>query len=241
MKIRGRRECNDCGARWSYYETGSVTCPECGSVDSVGVDDRTLHTDAPAEFDLTPVRERVDADPLDQVAADGAERARTYRRKRGFVRGGDLLALDDRFLAACELAHIGDAVGSALTVSDDEEWYLLELLQGADVGDRPAPEDVPGALVGPRGLGLAEAVDAYVGEVRTYLDEHPDPEARATLGLVDDRVRQLRALQGAFPPAAVERLVEAAREVHRAVGGDDAALARAEQRLDGFDAAHGDA
>jgi len=241
MKVRGRRECNDCGARWSYYETGSVTCPECGSVDSVGVDERTLHTDAAAAFDLTPLRRRVDADPLDRVAEDAAERARTYRRRRGFVRGGDLLELDDRFLAACELAHVGDAVATALTVGDDEEWYLLELLAGADAGDRPAPGEVPGTLVGPRGLGLASAVDAGVGEVRTYLDEQPDPDARETLGLIDDRVRQLRALQGTFPPAAVERLVEAAREVHRAVGGDGAALARAEQRLDGFDAAHGDA
>jgi DNA-directed RNA polymerase subunit RPC12/RpoP len=41
MKIRGERECKDCGARWSYYETGSVSCPECGSRRSVGVDDRT--------------------------------------------------------------------------------------------------------------------------------------------------------------------------------------------------------
>jgi uncharacterized Zn finger protein (UPF0148 family) len=239
MKVRGRRECNDCGTRWSYYETGEIACPDCGSVDSVGVDERTLHTDAPAEFDLTPVRKRVDADPLAAVARDAAERAREYRRDRGFVRGGELLELDDRFLAANELAHVADAVATAMTVDDDAEWYLLELLGGADAGERPDPADVPDALVGPRGLAVADAVDAYVGDVRTYLDEHPDPDVRTTLGHVDDRVRQLRALQGEFPPATADRLVAAAREAYRAVEGDAAALARAAERLDGFDANHG--
>ena len=45
MKVRGRRECEACGARWSYFDTGEVTCPDCGSLHSVGLDDeRALHT-----------------------------------------------------------------------------------------------------------------------------------------------------------------------------------------------------
>jgi DNA-directed RNA polymerase subunit RPC12/RpoP len=34
MKIRGERECTDCGTRWSYYDTASVECPQCGSRDT---------------------------------------------------------------------------------------------------------------------------------------------------------------------------------------------------------------
>jgi len=57
MEIRGERECTDCGERWSYYETGDVACPACGSMQSVGVDEeRALHTTTAGEFDLTEAR-----------------------------------------------------------------------------------------------------------------------------------------------------------------------------------------
>ncbi len=54
------RECTECGTRWSYYETGSIGCPACGSLHSVGLDERTEHTDLRVEFDLTPVRADID-------------------------------------------------------------------------------------------------------------------------------------------------------------------------------------
>src|SRR6056297_1417065 len=66
MEIRGERECKDCGTRWSYYETGSVACPNCESVRSVGVDEeRKRHTAGQATLDLTEVRNMIDAEPED--------------------------------------------------------------------------------------------------------------------------------------------------------------------------------
>ncbi|MXR22522.1 endonuclease Q family protein, partial [Halobacterium bonnevillei] len=53
MDVRGERECKSCGTRWSYFETGSVACPECGSVRSVGVGERSQHTDGNATLDLS--------------------------------------------------------------------------------------------------------------------------------------------------------------------------------------------
>ena len=107
MKVRGRRECTECGTTWSYYETGSIDCPNCGSVRSVGVDDRTRHTDSPVEFDLTGVRNEIDDSPLRDVAAAAVEVASEYARKRGFVDAGELEPLDERFVAANELRHVG--------------------------------------------------------------------------------------------------------------------------------------
>ncbi len=82
MKIRGDRECKSCGTRWSYYETGNIDCPECGSVHSVGVDDRTEHTDSPVELDLTPLRNRVDEVTTRELAGEVAEACREYRHPR---------------------------------------------------------------------------------------------------------------------------------------------------------------
>jgi hypothetical protein len=84
-----------------------------------------------------------------------------------------------------------------------------------------------------RGLAAAEAVDDYRADLRTWLADHPDPEARKTLGAVAERAKRFEALQGAVPPAEAETLVAAVREVGTYLGeGDDAALARARDRLD---------
>ncbi|WP_135852869.1 DUF7117 family protein [Halorussus salinus] len=191
MKVRGQRECKDCGARWSYYETGSVECPDCGSLRSVGVDDeRNLHTDTPVEFDLTEVREDVDARPLREIADRAGDLAGEYVRKRGFVRGGDLRPLDDAYLAAQELRHAADVVGRGLDLSDDEEWYFLALLRGADADpetdrdghptdsdrgpaadQRPAPDEVPESMHSIRGLAYADAVAEYRGDMADWVDE----------------------------------------------------------------------
>lgn len=254
MRVRGNRECQDCGARWSYYDTGSVACPDCGSVHSVGVDERALHTDGDAALDLTEARRAADERSLPEAAERAASACRAYVRKRGFVSGGDLLALDDTYLAARELTGVGETLRRALSWDDETELYFLSLLRGAADGDRPAAADVPADLRGPRGLAAADAVEAYRRDLAAWLDEHPDPAARETLSELSVHERRIRALDGAVPPGEADRLVAAARDVGRYLGadggdveggadtdapaggsdvptGDEAALARAKDRL----------
>lgn len=236
MEIRGERECRDCGTRWRYYDTGSVACPSCGSLVSVGVDERTRHTDAPAELDLSAHRRTADeSGPLVAAAAVGPD-LRAYRSRRGFVDGGDLLVLDDTYLAAGELREVADAVDRRDHLTDEEEIYLLSLLAGADEGDRLGPGAVPETLAGPRALADADAVLDYRTEVVAYLrgESRDAAAARQTLGRVADRAKRVRALSGAVPAEETTALVAATRDVWAALAGDgdDDPLARAARRLD---------
>ena len=254
MEVRGERECTECGTRWSYFETGSVACPDCGSLRSVGTGDRRRHTDAPAELDLTGVLVRLDDTPLADLVEEVKAACRTYLRKRGFIRGGDLAPLDDAYLAAAELKHAADVYGriagpgggradatirddrgpegATPGVTDDEEWYVTSLLRAADTGERPAAGDVPPRMHEARGLAAAEAVLAYRQDVATYLDDHPDAEARRTSGAVRDRAKRVEALEGDIEPAEADALVGAAVELGRYLVSDDLdALASARERL----------
>ncbi|WP_248896295.1 DUF7117 family protein [Haloplanus halobius] len=239
MKVRGRRECQDCGCRWSYYETGSVACPECESLRSVGVDDRTLHTDAPATLDLTPYRTAAASesasDSLADVVDDCKRDLREYLRRRGFIDGGRLQPLDDTVLAASELLQMIDRFDRERAPSDEARTYLLALLRGADDGERPPPDAVPAAWTDARGLGYANAIDDYRSDLLDWLDEHPDDAARKALGTLRERVKRVQALQGDVSPADAESLVTAAREVGRYLAEDDEddedALAAARERL----------
>lgn len=237
MKIRGRRECTDCGRQWSYYETGSVTCPDCGSIQSVGIEDeRKLHTASTTTLDLTPVRAKLDSMPLTEVASEVKTTCRTYARESGFLKGGELLALSEVDVAARELVHVADVVGRTMDRTDDEEWFFLSLLGGADEGDRPAPSETPTSLREARGLAAADVVSDYRSEMRAYLDETPQPEAAGAMERLDNHVRRIRALQGDIPPADAERLVAAARDLgaYLRTGNEDA-LALAYDRLDALE------
>lgn len=174
MKIRGERECQQCGTRWSYYETGVVECPECGSLRSVGVDDRTAHTDGRAALDLTAHRARfgeargvLPDEGVDELKSD----LREYARKRGFIRGGELLPLDGTYLAARELLQAVDLYDRLRDPTDAEHAYLLDLLAGAEEGDRPDSKHVPKTLREARGMAAARAVDEYRTDVLAFLDE----------------------------------------------------------------------
>jgi len=238
MEIRGKRECTDCGTRWSYYETGSVACPECGSIQSVGLEDeRKLHTDSPMEFDLTSVRMLVDEAPFSDVANAAADRAREYVSRRGFVTGGSLQRLDDTYLAARELAAVANVLDRALERSDDEEWYFLEVLRVADEGDRPAPETAPDSLRESRGLAYANSVRTYHREVSDWLDateEPPDPDfARDVIESLRDHTTRIRALDGDVSPETAESLVAAARDLGTYLRAEDPdGLDDARDRLD---------
>lgn len=241
MKVRGRRRCADCGERWSYYETGSPACPACGSLRSVGVEEeRTLHTDAPVELDLSEARSMLEARPLDEVAAAAAGVARRYVNARGFVNGGDLLPPDDEYLLAAELRHVGGRLERALSIDDAEERHFLDLLAGAESGERP--DDVPHSLREARGLAAADVVAAYRQDVSAWLDEREDPGGEAgalvrpLLSRLRDHERRISALDGDVPPAEADALVEAARGIAEYLrDGDEDALAVAEARLDALE------
>lgn len=234
MKVRGERECKECGTEWSYYETGSVACPSCGSLHSVGTDEeRKLHTASDAELDLTAARARLD-DPrgVEESAEEAAETCRAWLRRQGFLKGGELLPLSEKHLAVAELANVAGEVARRMTIDEDEEYHYVRLLQGADEGERPDPTAVPESLREARGLAVGQAVAEYVSEVRTYLDEHPDPEARTVVERIGDHAKRIRAIDGAVPPADAERLVDAARALRRYLEGEEAALLEAETKLD---------
>jgi len=236
MKIRGDRECKSCGTRWSYYEVGSVACPNCGSLHSVGVDDRKEHTAAPVELDLTPVRNRIDDAPLRELVDDAAAACREYVRQQGFIDAGELRPLDDTYLAATELRHVAREIDRSMHSTDAEEFYLLSLLRDADLGDRPPRDEVPGTLAAARGLAYATAVEAYRGDVRAYLDSNPDELASELLGPLDEHRKRIQALDGDVPLATSENLVRAARAVGRyLVDGDESAIVEARSHLDGLD------
>jgi len=236
MKIRGERECQACGTRWSYYETGSVACPNCGSVRSVGLDDPTEHTAGTATLDLTEIRALVDEEPIADVAEAAAERCREYVRQSGFVSGGELRPLDDTYLAAVELRVAGQEVARAMRLTDDEEYYFLELLRGADAGERPSADEVPESLRAVRGLAYARAVDAYRSDLRRYLDDNPDGTVGSLLTTLRDHQKRIEALDGDVSPRTAGELVYVVRAVGRALADDDeTALAEAQRRLDEFD------
>jgi len=235
MEIRGERECRDCGTRWRYYDTGRVACPSCGSLVSVGVDERTRHTDAPVDLDLSAARLTAEESGVVAAAGEVDDDLRDYLSRRGFVDAGDLLPLDDTYLAAAELRHVADVVDRRGSVDEAEELYLLSLLTGADGGERPAPDAVPASLAAPRNAAYAAAVLDYRSEVVTHTRGEDAAPARRTLGRVADRAKRVRALDGDVDAAETETLVAATRAVHDALRGDETALARADERLDALD------
>jgi uncharacterized Zn finger protein (UPF0148 family) len=238
MKIRGQRECQACGARWSYYDTGSIACPQCESLRSVGVDDRTRHTAAPVTLDLTPVRSAIDDEPLHELATRAAEACSEYVRQQGFIDAGELRPLDDTYVAATELQHVARLLDRALRADSDEEYYLLHLLRGADQGERPPQDDVPESLRTARGLAYARAVKHYQGDLRTYLTDHTDPAVTDLLSTLGEHRKRIDALDGDVPVSDAEALLGAAQALGRyLVEDDETALAEARSRLDRLDPA----
>lgn len=243
MKVRGERECQECGARWSYYETGSVECPDCGDLRSVGIDDRTAHTDASASLDLGVHRTRF-GDASGTLPTEGVDDLksdlREYVRKRGFIRGGELLPLDGTYLAARELLQAVDCYDRLRDPTDSDREYLLNLLAGADDGDRPATADVPERLREARGMAAARALDEYRNDFLAFLDElearggddsegegdsgadgptvsvaGDEPQsriapARGLLERLRDRAKRVEALNGDVPATDADALADAA-------------------------------
>ncbi|WEL21684.1 TFIIB-type zinc ribbon-containing protein [Halorhabdus sp. BNX81] len=236
MRIRGERECQNCGRRWTYYETGSVECPDCGSLRSVGVDERTRHTASPVSLDLRHARAAVDSEPIGTVATRAAESASEFVRLHGFIDAGKLQPLSEQFVATMELKHVGRAIARSMDVTEAAQHHLLALLDGAQSGTRPDPSSVPDSLIPHRGLAAAATVEDYRRDLRQYLEDEPDDQARTVLGSVEDHRARVAALDGDIPPERAEALIEAARAVGAYLIEDDPdALDRARDRLTELD------
>ncbi len=232
MKVRGERECRSCGVRWSYYETGSVACPECGSVHSRGVGERAEHTAGPATLDLSAARAAVGEDPLREVAERAAEAGAEYTRQAGFVHAGELQPLSGTYLAAAELRRVGRTLARSIRADETAELYFLSLLDGADAGERPPPEEVPDVLRADRGLAVAAGADAYVSDVRRLVEDS-GPGLAEAFSALRTRRKRIEALDGDVDPSEAERVVRALRDVGAYIRADDErALVRAQERLD---------
>ena len=233
MKIRGTRECQSCGTTWSYYETASPNCPSCGSIRSVGLDEtRQEHTDGPAELDLDGIRSRLGDESVEAVADELKTWLRGYIRERGFISGGELQPLDSRYLAANELLHATDQVARSHQSTEAEQLFVFALIDATDASEWPPDAELPPSLSASRGLAVAEAVEAYRRELRTWLDEHPDPEARSTLGSLREQTKRAEALQGDIPQGTATGLVAAARGIGQYLRtGDETAQVSAHDRL----------
>lgn len=213
MEVRGTRRCQDCDTQWSYFETGSVACPSCGSLHSVGVDARALHTDGHVSLDLSRARELAGSGDIEAAADAVGEPTGDYIRARGFIDAGDLRRLDDVLLGAYELREIGRYLSRTIDSDDAVEYYFLTLLETVPDGERPDPTAVPEAVRGPHGLAVAAAVDAYLTDFTQWvesIDDRPEELSRV-LGQLRDHRRRLEALDGTLPPTDVERLVTATR------------------------------
>jgi hypothetical protein len=237
MELRGSRECRDCGTQWSYFETESITCPDCGSPRSTAVDDGAVHTGSEADLDLADARAAIDDQPIARVGELAASAARSYRQSVGFVAGGELRALDDEYVLAAELETVGSRLARRLEITDDEEAHLLALLRASVDGERPGPAAVPASLQASRGLAISRAVADYRRDVRDYLgglDEDPlDGELASSLSAIRARRKRVDALDGNVDPREAERLLAAVRDLYAYLDRDDeAALVRIRERLD---------
>ncbi len=232
MDIRGQRECQSCGARWSYYESADISCPVCGSIRSVGVDERKRHTAGNATLALDSITADIGDEPIGALADRASDAARSYIKPTGFIHAGELQPLSDRYLTACELRRVGATLGRVMQIEEDEQLYFLQLLRAADSGDRPEPSAVPATLHPERGLAVTAGIDAYLGDLREFVDER---EARVdtVLAAVTTQRKRIEALEGDVDPEEAEELVRTVRDLADYLrDSDDTALTDALERVE---------
>ncbi|MDZ7730734.1 MAG: TFIIB-type zinc ribbon-containing protein [Natrialbaceae archaeon] len=211
MEVRGQRECSECGTQWSYFETGSRSCPNCGSPRSVGHGEPAPHTDSVTALELEDVAESIDAQPLTDTARQVANRCRTYVNDRGFIEEGSLRDLDDTYLSAWELRHLVTELRTLSDADPSTEEYFVTLLATTIRDERPTAEAVPPAAAAARGRGYADAVDRYRHELRRWQPTDRDRGGAAELERLRAIVRSIQAVDGAVEPALAETLVSVTR------------------------------
>ena len=237
MEIRGERECSACGRRWSYYETGDIRCPTCGSPRSVSVGPPAEHTAGSATFDLSSVRAGIDERPLRELAAEAADVAAEYLASAGFVAAGELQPLETEYVAAAELRRVDRTAGRLSGLSDHERAYVLALLRGADRGDRPGPDAVPEPFHPERGLAVAASVEAYLTDFQRVIDVEPDQRLARLCARLTTHRKRLEALDGNVDPTTAAAILDATRRLYDAADadGDEQAVERAVRELDRID------
>lgn len=233
MEVRGERECTDCGTRWSYFETGAVACPHCGSLRSVGSGSRRTHTDSPVTLDLTDVIVGIESRSLEALLADGVSVCREYVRQRGFISAGELRTLDEAYVAALELRHVGGLVSTRRSLTDEERYYVLSLLRDADEGTRPEASIVPAPLRAGRGLAVSRAVTDYRLDVVEWASGRSIAASTSTaIESLGDYATRLDQLEGEVDPETADALLSITRSLGEAVRrGDEAAAADVPDRL----------
>lgn len=230
MEIRGQRLCQACSTEWSYYETGSVACPSCGSLRSVGRDDeRQLHTDTPTTLPLATFRARIAEEPVTSYADDLKSELREYTRKRGFINGGELQPLDDRYLTARTLLHTVDMLARRQDVSPAAELYLLSLYETLtdDTADNNSAAESTTTTTADIPAGDSDADTIGSDRLDSTADSNPDElelaaatvpsDLRAAWGgaaaeAVDDYCRDLRTWLDATPDAAAATTLSQLRD-----------------------------
>jgi hypothetical protein len=249
MKIRGQRQCSECGHEWSYFDTGQVACPACGSLKSVGRGERKTHTDSAIELDLSAHQQALDAETDVSMIAEGLTTTlRDYIRQRGFLNGGTLQPPDDTLLSAAELLHAVDVLDRCRHPTDEARLYVTKLLGVANDGHRPTPNSVPTSLTTARGLAYTEVLSTFHQDFTKWITEESsvmDGSVQSVTEMQesDVSIHQLRerldthltrseALQGDIPVETSERFVIIARKLHHGVVNHDTdALETARMKL----------
>jgi hypothetical protein len=238
MEIRGQRQCSECGQEWSYFDTGQVACPACGSLKSVGRGQRETHTDSAVELDLSNHQQALDSETdITTITDDLTTTLRDYIRQRGFLNGGTLQAPDETLLSAAELLHAVDVLDRRRRPTDETRLYVTKLLAGTDDGYRPTPDSVPTSMTAARGLAYTEILSRFHQDFGKWLSEESSIMSVSTEGTTATRdselsVSQLRerfrtyltrseALQGDIPVETSEIFLTVARKLHEGAVNDD--------------------
>ncbi|MDY7082388.1 MAG: hypothetical protein SXQ77_08310 [Halobacteria archaeon] len=204
MEIRGERECLDCGSTWSYFDTKSVESVGGEEMDS----DSVL-----GELRMDDVIPRLGTE-FEDALEDAEENCRSYVSRQGFIKGGELQPPSPRFVMACEIIEIADALLRPMRreITEDERLYVVDMIHGLKEGEPPAPDERPESLDTYHNLAVARTVEDYAREVSRYVRNSSEKElpgeieeartkakrTKATEGEEDDAVEGLRLLRDVY-------------------------------------------
>lgn len=210
MEIRGERECLECGSTWSYFEIGSVECPECGSIRSRSISTPERDTSTVIGIDTDELVEELGTNFKDGLS-DALESCRSYVTRQGFVEGGDLQPPEVRYVMACEVVEICEAFTTPdrQDISKEEKKYVVDLVRGLRNGN--PPDERPESLDDYHNLAVARTVERYAKDVTRYARSNglsvpsgvedarsAAKRTKATLGREEDAVKGLRSLRDVY-------------------------------------------